>query len=117
MTEPKFPDSTPDRRKRSRWIGIGIAIVAVGLTAAGGYLYMRSEARWARDPGHSARTPEDLDKMLTRAEAAEHAGDRDAAIAAYRFVLAVGANGDPMLELYMKAARRGLARLGATPTP
>ena len=55
--------------------------------------------------------------MLTRAEAAEHAGDRDAAIAAYRFVLAVGANGDPMLELYMKAARRGLARLGATPTP
>ena len=117
MTGANFPDSTPDRRKRIRWIGIGLALVIVGLTAAGGYLFMRSEARWAHDPGHSARTPEDLDKMLTRAEAAERAGDRDAAIAAYRFVLAVGSKGDPMIELYMNAARRGLARLGASPTP
>jgi len=104
-----------DKATRTRWCGIALALIIIGLMSAGGYLFMKSEVRWRNDPGHSSRTPEDLDKVLVRAEAAEKHGDREAAIAAYRFVLAVGSNGDPYLEPYMNAARRGLARLGAQP--
>jgi hypothetical protein len=91
---------------------LGVLIVA--LMAGGGYLFMQSEAKWRADPGHSSRTPQVLDQMLARGEAAEKAGDRASAIAAYRFVLAVGAKQDPEVEPYVAAARRALTRLGAT---
>ncbi len=109
------PIAPPPNRSRARRIGVVLGVVIVGLVAAGGYLFMRSEARWAADPGHSSRDPQVLDQMLVRGEAAERAGDRGSAIAAYRFVLAVRSNGDPTMELYMAAARRGLARLGVEP--
>jgi hypothetical protein len=107
--------ATPPNRSRARRIGVMLGVVIVTLVAAGGYLFMQSEAKWASDPGHSSRDPQVLDQMLARGEAAERAGDRGSAIAAYRFVLAVGSNGDPTLELYMAAARRGLTRLGVEP--
>ena len=65
----------------------------------------------------SWRTPDVLDRMLARAEKAERAGDRGAAIAAYRFVVAVGSGGDPTFEPYIAAAGRGLTRLGAAAGP
>lgn len=111
------PPSPMPRRPRARRIGLALAALIIALTAAGGYLFMRSEARWSDDPGHSSRTPQVLDQMLARGEAAERAGDRGSAIAAYRFVLAVGSKGDPGFEPYMAAARRGLGRLGVEPAP
>jgi len=109
----------PDAR-RARLIGIAIAVVAAGLVAWGATQFLRRQSTLQGDPGGSSRTTETLDKMLARGEAAERAGDRGAAIVAYRFVLAVGSKGDPTFELYMAAARRGLARLGisdSTPPP
>jgi hypothetical protein len=82
-------------RLRARIIGLILGALGITLTVSGVYLFKRSEARWSNDPGHSSRTPEVLDQMLLRGEAAERAGDRGAAIAAYLFVLAVGSNGDP----------------------
>jgi hypothetical protein len=102
-------------RLRARIIGLILGAIGVTLAASGVYLFKRSEARWSHDPGHSSRTPEVLDQMLLRGESAERAGDRGAAAAAYRFVLAVGSNGDPTIDLYMAAARRGLTRLGVAP--
>jgi hypothetical protein len=99
--------------RRNRVTGLLLGALAVALMAIGGRMFLRAERQLSHDPGRSSRTPEVLDKMLKRAEQAEIAGDRGAAIAAYRFVVAVGAAGDPEIEPYIAAANRGLARLGA----
>jgi hypothetical protein len=91
--------------------------LALVLAAGGALWFSRTEVRLRTDPGRSWRTPDVLDKTLARAEQAEHAGDRGAAVAAYRFVLAVGSGGDPVIEPYVAAARRGLARLGVDSAP
>ena len=101
--------------RRIRWTGLALGAIIVALVAAGAALFYRSEKQMQHDPGRSSRTPDVLDKMLARADEAERAGDRGAAIAAYRFVVAVGSNGDPAIDPYIAAALRGLARLGASP--
>lgn len=100
----------------TRRIGLILGAVAIVLFGLGAFGFWRSSQRIGSDPGISYRSPTTLDKMLVRAEQAEKAGDRDAAIGAYRFVVAVGAANDPELEPYVAAARRGLARLGYKPT-
>lgn len=110
-----IPLDTPPTRPRARWLAIGLAVVAIASTAAGAFLFSRTQLTLTGDPGRSSRTPETLDKLLARAQDAERAGDFGSAVVAYRFVLAVGAKGDPELEPYMAAARRGLARLGQPP--
>jgi predicted Zn-dependent peptidase len=109
--------SPAPNRKRARWVGLVLAVVALGLGAAGAFLYSRTSQRLREDPGLAYRTPESFDKMLARGEAAERAGHRDAAIDAYRFIVKVGAAGVPELARYVDAARRNLARLGAEPQP
>jgi hypothetical protein len=106
----------PDR-KRARLVGLVLAGLAVGLAAGGAALYSRTSQRLREDPGLAYRTPESLDKMLARGEDAERAGHRDAAIDAYRFIVKVGAAGNPELMRYVAAARRNLERLGAEPQP
>jgi len=86
------------------------------LFGLGVFGFWQSSKRIPADPGISYRSPTILDKMLVRAEQAERAGDRDAAIGAYRFVVAVGAANDPELEPYIVAAQRALVRLGYSPT-
>jgi hypothetical protein len=103
-------------RLSTRRLGLLLGVVAVVLFGLGAFGFWRSSRRIGTDPGISYRSPTTLDKMLVRAEQAEKAGDRDAAIGAYRFVVAVGAANDPELEPYIAAAKRGLARLGYTPT-
>lgn len=99
--------------RRTRVTGLLLGALIVALMVLGGRMFLRTERELSHDPGRSSRTPEVLDKMLARGEQAERAGDREAAIAAYRFVIAVGAGGDPAIEPYIAAASRGLARLGA----
>jgi len=101
----------PDPR-RARNIGLILGGVAIALFAAGVLGFWNSSRFMRRDPGLTYRNPTTLDKMLARAQAAEDAGDRGAAITAYRFVVAVGAGNDPELKPYVAAALRGLARLG-----
>jgi len=112
MTEPV---RDPPQRSLRR-VGIALGLVAVSMAAIGAFLFSRTQVVLTGDPGRSSRTPETLDKMLDRAEQAEKAGDRGAAIVAYRFVVAVGAKDHPELEPYIEAALRGLARLGVPPT-
>jgi len=100
------------QRKRARRIGILLGTIAVALFLLGGVGFWHSSRFLKRDPGLSYRNPTTLDKMLARAQQAEQAGDRGAAITAYRFVVAVGAGDDAELKPYIAAARQGLARLG-----
>jgi hypothetical protein len=102
-------------RKRARRIGILLAALALGLGFWGAITFQHTAERVRADPGLSYRTPESLDRMLVRGEDAERAGDRGAAIAAYRFIVAVGAGRNPELQPYMAAARRALTRLGVEP--
>lgn len=113
-------DSVRDRPanpKRARLIGIALALVALGLGVWGATTFQHTAERVRADPGLSYRTPETLDRLLARAEEAERAGDRGAAIVAYRFVVAVGAGSNPELQPYIAAARRSLTRLGVEPQP
>jgi hypothetical protein len=109
LSEPR-----PDR-KRGRRIGIFLAALALGLGFWGAITFQHTAERVRADPGLSYRTPEALDKMLARGEDAERAGDRGAAIAAYRFIVAVGPGTNPELQPYIVAARRALTRLGVEP--
>jgi serine/threonine-protein kinase len=52
---------------------------------------------------------------LTRAIAAEQAGDRELALRSYQFVVDVWRHADPALQPYVQQARDGLARLTAEP--
>ncbi len=108
--------AVPDPR-RARRLALFLAGLSLVLAAGGALWFSRTQVRMRTDPGLSWRTPEVLDRMLARGEEAERAGDRGAAIAAYRFVLRVGAGGEPAYEPYIAAARRALARLGADSGP
>jgi len=103
--------------RRARRLALALAALAVVLAAGGALWFSRTQVVLQTDPGRSWRTPDVLDKMVARGDAAEHARDRGAAIAAYRFVVRVGSGGDPRFEPYIAAARRGLARLGADTLP
>jgi hypothetical protein len=102
-------------RKRAGRIGVFLAALALGLGLWGAITFQHTAERVRADPGLSYRTPESLDRMLARGEAAERAGDRGAAIAAYRFIVAVGTGRNPDLQPYIAAARRALTRLGVEP--
>ena len=106
------PVALQTSQRRPRLLAVLLACLALVLAAGGGLWFSRTQVRMRMDPGRSWRTPDVLDRMIARGEAAEQAGDRGAAIAAYRFVLAVGSGGDAAFEPYMAAARRGLARAG-----
>lgn len=103
-----------------------LVVAAVALAAAGAAWFFRSVALVRRDPGVLYRDPTTLDALLKRANDAERAGDRAAAIATYRFVAAVGdttgraqeAGGAQGVEVarYVAAARAGLRRLGVADT-
>lgn len=103
--------------KRARRIGIFLALLALTLGVWGAMTFQHTAERVRADPGLSYRTPESLDKVLARGEEAERGGDRGSAIAAYRFIVAVGAATNPELQPYIAAARRGLTRLGVGPQP
>lgn len=113
-TDADFSDSNPSQRS-SRRVALLLCGVALAAAAAGGLLFTRFAAHAHTDPGLSYRDPTTLTKVLKRARDAEASGDRSSAIAAYRFVEAVGAGGQPELEPYMTAARAGLQRLGEEP--
>ena len=104
-------------QKRSNLLGIALGVLVIGLGVGGAAMYSRTSKRLAEDPGLAYRTPEALDKMLARAEDAERAGHAGAAVDAYRFIIAVGAAGNPELLPYIAAARRNLERLGVKPQP
>jgi hypothetical protein len=106
------PRSDP---KRARRIGIFLAVLVLGLGVWGATTFQHTAERVRADPGLSYRTPEALDKMLARGDEAERGGDRGSAIAAYKFIVAVGAGSNPELEPYVAAARRALTRLGVEP--
>ena len=106
------PRSDPRRAGR---IGILLTVLALGLGVWGATTFQHTAERVRADPGLSYRTPESLDRMLARGEDAERAGDRGAAIAAYRFIVAVGAGTNPELHPYIVAAQRALTRLGVGP--
>jgi hypothetical protein len=106
--------SGPDP-KRARRLGILLAALALGLGVWGALTFQHTAEKVRADPGLSYRTPESLDKVLARGEQAERAGDRGSAIAAYRFIVAVGAASNPELQPYITAARRALTRLGVEP--
>ncbi len=93
---------------------LGAALLGV---AAGGFLFTRFAARARNDPAIAYRNPSTLGKLLERARNAEGRGDRGSAIAAYRFVAAVGAGGGPELVPYVAAARAALNRLTGEPHP
>ena len=105
---------SPDR-KRARHIGILLALVALALGVWGATTFQHTAEQVRADPGVSYRTPESLDKVLARGEEAERGGDRGSAIAAYRFIVAVGAGTNPELRPYIAAAQRALTRLGVAP--
>lgn len=52
---------------------------------------------------------------LERGRVNEHLGNRDKAIAAYRFVADVWRNADPELQPYVEEAKAALGRLGGEP--
>ena len=104
----------PDPR-RARRLALALAAVAVVLAVGGAVWLTRTQVLMQSDPALTSRTPAVLDRLLARAEQAEQTGNPQAAAAMYRSVLSVGIKGDSSLELYMAAARRGLARLGALP--
>ncbi len=107
---------TPNPR-RARWLALALAGLSVVLAGGGALWFSRTQVVLQTDPGRSWRTPDVLDRMVARGETAERAGDRGAAVAAYRFVVRVGSGGDPTFEPYIAAARRGLARLSADSLP
>lgn len=109
LNQPK-----PDRKRAAR-IGIVLTLVALGLGLWGATTFHHTAKKMRADPGLSYRTPESLDKVLARADQAERDGDRESAIVAYKFIVAVGAGTSPELEPYIAAARRGLTRLGVEP--
>lgn len=111
VTEP-----SPDRKRAAR-IGIFLALLALTLGIWGATTFQHTAERVRADPGLSYRTPESLDKVLARGEEAERGGDRGSAIAAYRFIVAVGAASNPELQPYIAAARRALTRLGVEAQP
>lgn len=102
----------PSDPKRARRIGIFLAVVVLGLGIWGAATFQHTAERVRADPGLSYRTAESLDKVLARGDKAERAGDRESAIVAYRFIVAVGAGDSPELQPYIAAARRALTRLG-----
>lgn len=98
-------------------MALGLAAAALLLAAAGAVWFQRFAGALGRDPGVVYRDPGTLAQLLKRAAEAERAGDRGAAIVAYRFVIAVGERGGPELGPYVAAARGALRRLGAADTP
>lgn len=93
-----------------------LVAAALALATLGAWWFARFESGLGRDPGVVYRDRVTLGKLLTRANEAERAGDRAAAISAYRFVAAVGKGGGTALAPYFAAARAGLRRLGAADT-
>jgi hypothetical protein len=106
------PAALPNRR-------VALILGAAGLlvAAAGAVWFARFASELGRDPGVVYRDPGTLAQLLKRGADAERAGDRGAAIVAYRFVIAVGERGGRALAPYLAAARGGLRRLGAADTP
>ncbi|HYT05125.1 MAG TPA: hypothetical protein VEM13_09640 [Gemmatimonadales bacterium] len=102
----------PERR-----LALLLGGVALALAAAGAFWFTRFASQVGRDPALVYRDSGTLDKLLKRASDAERAGDRGAAITAYRFVEAVGQGGGPDVAPYVTAARAGLRRLGVSDTP
>jgi len=103
--------------RRTRRVALGLAAAALLLAAAGAVWFHRFAGALGRDPGAVYRDPDTLAQLLKRGADAERAGDRGAAIVAYRFVIAVGERGGRELAPYVAAARGGLRRLGAADTP
>src|SRR5262249_29357242 len=78
----------------------------------------RLERRW---PGTSECSDgiDDVEWTLERGRVLERFGERERAIAAYRFVTEVWRNADPELQPFVREARNGLVRLrgGKAPAP
>jgi len=102
---------------RSRRVALGLVAAVLLLAGAGAVWFERFATELRRDPGVVYRDAGTLAQLLKRGADAERAGDRGAAIVAYRFVIAVGERGGPELAPYVATARGGLRRLGAADTP
>jgi hypothetical protein len=103
----------PGSRRRGRRIALAVAVVALVLAVAGALSFRRFVTLTNDDPGLMYRDRATLEKLLERARHAEARGDRGTAITTYRFILAVGAKGDSMLEPHVTLARTRLERLSA----
>jgi hypothetical protein len=108
------PDAPVTPPRRARRLGLLLAVATIALGAAGAAWFFRFAGQVQRDPGVVYRDPTTLDNLLKRANEAERAGDRAAAIATYRFVAAVGTGKE--WAPYAAAAQAGLRRLGAIDT-
>jgi hypothetical protein len=112
-----------EARPRSRRTALLLAGAALACAAGGALWFAHFVSQLRRDPGIVYRDPGTLDKLLRRGTDAERAGDRGAAITAYRFVVAVGrgrgsggAGTDAAVAPYVAAAAAGLRRLGVSDT-
>jgi hypothetical protein len=100
----------------NRRVALILGATALLVAAAGAVWFERFAVGLRRDPGLVYRNSGTLAQLLKRAADAERAGDRGAAIVAYRFVIAVGTGGGRELAPFVAAARDGLRRLGAADT-
>ncbi len=111
------PPPPPGSGRRARRVALLLAAGALLAAAGGGLLFVRFASRVASDPGFAYRNQATFEMILKQARAAEERGDRGGAIADYRFIVAVGARGDSVLQRYIEAARAGLEQMGAERQP
>jgi hypothetical protein len=110
------PDAVPASPRRARRVALLLVGASLVLAAGGALWFLQFASQVRRDPALIYREPATLDKLLKRANEAEHAGDRATAITTYRFVMAVGQGAGADLAPYVVAARAGLSRLGVSDT-
>jgi len=110
------PEAVPAAPRRARRVALLLLSAALVLAAGGALWFFQFASQVRRDPALVYRERATLDKLLQRANEAEHAGDRATAITTYRFVVAVVQGAGAELAPYGSAARAGLGRLGAGDT-
>ena len=119
------PETVPASPRRARRVALLLLGASLVLAAGGALWFLQFASQVRRDPAFIYREPATLEKLLKRANDAEHAGDRATAITTYRFVMAVGqgtggaggaGGAGTDLAPYVAAARAGLSRLGGADT-
>src|SRR5256885_11466693 len=88
-----LPETVPASQPRARRVALLLVGASLLLAAGGALWFLQFASQVRRDPALIYRDPATLDKLLTRANDAERAGDRATAITTYRFVMGGGGGG------------------------